>query len=213
MFIWFDYEFQLQKLALFTGYRDDICEYNFGLAISSEQESRTFDQNSFMATNKSYRLKCGSKDWIITEADIKSTDIIKTGPDSFHIIHNGHSLSAHIESVDLIQRKIKVLIRQQSFEVHIDTPLQQLIDSIGFVAGRRKSNDTLTAPMPGMVLRILVEEGQTIRKGEGLLVLEAMKMENVLKAADDGVVAKLVVKPLDKVDKGQTLIEFGSVSQ
>lgn len=70
-----------------------------------------------------------------------------------------------------------------------------------------KVND-LKAPMPGLVLDVLVKEGQQIKKGENLLVLEAMKMENNLKAVSDAVVKKVKVGKGARVEKNEILIEL-----
>ena len=69
--------------------------------------------------------------------------------------------------------------------------------------------NVVTAPMPGKVLRILVREGDEVKAGQGLLVLEAMKMENEIPSPKDGVVKKILVKEGDTVDTGQPLIELG----
>jgi len=66
----------------------------------------------------------------------------------------------------------------------------------------------LKAPMPGLVLDVLVKEGQQIKKGENLLVLEAMKMENNLKALSDAVVKKVNVGKGARVEKNEILIEL-----
>jgi biotin carboxyl carrier protein len=76
-------------------------------------------------------------------------------------------------------------------------------------AGGRKGTaggGTLKAPMPGMVVRILVAEGDTVEAGQGLVVLEAMKMENQLKAAGPGVVTTIHVAPGARVEKGAALL-------
>ncbi len=62
------------------------------------------------------------------------------------------------------------------------------------------------APMPGLVLKIEVEVGQAVKAGQGLVIVEAMKMENELKAPADGVVAKVLVEERQTVEKGATLI-------
>ena len=67
----------------------------------------------------------------------------------------------------------------------------------------------VTSPMPGKILRILVKEGESVKTGQGLVVLEAMKMENEIPAPKDGVVKKILVKEGDTVDTGQPLIELG----
>ncbi len=66
----------------------------------------------------------------------------------------------------------------------------------------------VTSPMPGKILRILVKEGEQVKTGQGLVVLEAMKMENEIPAPKDGVVKKILVKEGDTVDTGQPLIEL-----
>jgi biotin carboxyl carrier protein len=67
---------------------------------------------------------------------------------------------------------------------------------------------TVRAPMPGLVVRVLVEAGQEVAAGAGLVVLEAMKMENELKAPAAGVVGAIKVGAGEPVEKGQVLIEL-----
>jgi biotin carboxyl carrier protein len=64
----------------------------------------------------------------------------------------------------------------------------------------------IAAPMPGLVVRIEVEPGQQVKAGQGVVVVEAMKMENELKAPADGVVARIEVKAGQTVNKGATLL-------
>ena len=64
----------------------------------------------------------------------------------------------------------------------------------------------MLAPMAGTVLRILVKEGQRVKKGENLIVLEAMKMENEIVADEDGVVRRILVKENDSVESDQALL-------
>lgn len=66
------------------------------------------------------------------------------------------------------------------------------------------------APMPGLVLRILAEPGQEIKAGQGVIIIEAMKMENELRAEAVGTVARVLVQPGQAVEKGAILIEFES---
>lgn len=73
---------------------------------------------------------------------------------------------------------------------------------------RTKGPATLRAPMPGLVVRVLVEEGREVARGAGLVVLEAMKMENELKAPAAGVVGTVRVRPGEPVEKGQVLVEL-----
>jgi len=69
--------------------------------------------------------------------------------------------------------------------------------------------NVVSAPMPGKILRILVKEGEQVKTGQGLLVLEAMKMENEIPSPKDGIIKSILIKEGDTVDTGQALIELG----
>lgn len=68
------------------------------------------------------------------------------------------------------------------------------------------ADKTVVAPMPGLVLKIEVEVGQAVKAGQGVVIVEAMKMENELKAPTDGVVARILVQERQTVEKGATLL-------
>jgi biotin carboxyl carrier protein len=72
---------------------------------------------------------------------------------------------------------------------------------------RTDSAGSLAAPMPGQVVGVLVAEGQAVRAGDPLLVLEAMKMEHIVRAPHDGTVVSIRFGPGDKVDSGAPLAE------
>lgn len=67
---------------------------------------------------------------------------------------------------------------------------------------------TVAAIMPGKIIRVLVEEGQTVEAGQSVCILEAMKMENELRAHRHGTVRAVYVKAGDDVEKGQALVEI-----
>ena len=69
------------------------------------------------------------------------------------------------------------------------------------------------APMPGLVVRLLVAAGERVRAGQGVAIVEAMKMENELKADTEGVVARIAVEPGQTVEKGTVMIEFEAVPE
>jgi biotin carboxyl carrier protein len=82
------------------------------------------------------------------------------------------------------------------------------IRSLTSAGDQRKPADVLKAPMPGMVLRVQVQAGDRVVPGTGLVVLEAMKMENELKSPAAGVVKTVRVASGEAVEKGQVLLEF-----
>jgi biotin carboxyl carrier protein len=87
-------------------------------------------------------------------------------------------------------------------------PRERAVRAAGSRAGAAPGGGTLKAPMPGLVVRVLVEEGERVLAGQGLVVVEAMKMENVLKAEGPGVVQKVHVVPGARVEKGAPLLEL-----
>jgi acetyl/propionyl-CoA carboxylase alpha subunit len=73
-------------------------------------------------------------------------------------------------------------------------------------ASQAEAPKHIVAPMPGLVVRVNVVVGQPVTAGQGLIVVEAMKMENELKATSDGTVTRIDVAPGDAVEKGALLI-------
>lgn len=68
----------------------------------------------------------------------------------------------------------------------------------------------IKAPMPGMIVRVDVAPGDKVKAGQGVVIIEAMKMENELKAEAAGVVAKVLAQPGSPVEKGAVLVEFAA---
>ena len=73
-------------------------------------------------------------------------------------------------------------------------------------SGRPQGKTVVKSPMPGLVVKVLVEPAQEVKRGERLIVLEAMKMENDVKAPRDGKVAKIAVNTGDPVEGGRELL-------
>ena len=96
----------------------------------------------------------------------------------------------------------------ERFEVEVLDERTRHIRSLTGGGDQRRAADVLKAPMPGLVVRVQTSAGDTVIAGAGLIVLEAMKMENELKAAAPGVVKSVRVAPGEAVEKGQVLVEF-----
>ena len=91
--------------------------------------------------------------------------------------------------------------------VEVTDPLAYLaVHSHGGQGGKRRQR--VDAYMPGRVTAVLVEEGAEVVKGQGIIVLEAMKMENEIRAEHDGTVTKIYVQPGQAVDMGNPLFEL-----
>jgi len=129
--------------------------------------------------------------------------------DTFFTVHflgktyNGEIVSSAIEDYTMT-----VKINHRQFEITKKHPLDDLIKALGLDKQKVKKLHQLTSPMPGRILNYAVEIGSEVSTGDALLTLEAMKMENVIKAEGEGIVKSIVAPDLSVVDKGQLLIEF-----
>jgi len=125
-----------------------------------------------------------------------------------HLIYQHKSYRAEVVSEQPEDKTITVKVNGRLYHVTVEDQFDRLLKAMGLNGVAGKLALEIKAPMPGLVLSINVTEGQEIKKGDSLLVLEAMKMENMLKATTDGVVKKIFAGKGDKVEKGQVLIEF-----
>jgi biotin carboxyl carrier protein len=98
--------------------------------------------------------------------------------------------------------------RGERFEVEVVDERTRHIRSLTGSSDRARGPVVLRAPMPGLVVRLQARPGQAVSAGAGLVVLEAMKMENELRATASGVVRAVRVAAGEAVEKGQVLVEF-----
>jgi len=103
-----------------------------------------------------------------------------------------------------------VLANGERRELEILDERTAQIRSLGGTAVALAGPAVLKAPMPGLVVRVLAEQGQKVVEGTSLIVLEAMKMENELKAAKPGVIEAIAVSRGQTVEKGQVLLTFAA---
>lgn len=113
-----------------------------------------------------------------------------------------------VRTFDLKKKIASLLINDKPIEVKLNSQLDEMIEKMGLNVKKAVNLSELNAPMPGLVIDILVEVGQDVKEGDQLLILEAMKMENVIKATGEATVKSIEVAKADKVDKGQLLISF-----
>lgn len=125
-----------------------------------------------------------------------------------HILQDQKSFTIEILEEDFIQRKYTVKINGNTYNVGIETPLDQLIKEMGLSLGVDSVEDEIHAPMPGIILEVNVSEGDEVKQGDYLCVLEAMKMENALTAPRDGIIKSVHIVKGNTVEKGKLLIEF-----
>ncbi len=135
-----------------------------------------------------------------------SSDWVSIGKNKYHVIANHQSYTIELLGVDETGKQYTIMVNGQKHTAAIKDQFDSLLQQLGMDKLVSAKVNQVKAPMPGLVLRILVEEGQSIKKGDPLLVLEAMKMENIIKSAGDGVVKSIMVQPKLVVEKGQVML-------
>ncbi len=142
------------------------------------------------------------------EADLQAVDIVATGPDTFHIITDDVCHHARVIATDFNTKSMVIRVDGARHELQLLDEFEVLVEKLGLAAVSGQKMKEVLAPMPGMVLEIGVEVGQEIEAGAPLLILEAMKMENVIKSIGSGKVKEILVSQGQAVEKNQLLIEF-----
>lgn len=132
-------------------------------------------------------------------------DAVAIAPNLVSLLLDGHSYEVSI--APLSDGSLKLLVGSQEFTAEVADPRAWRARGHGTfqVEGRQQ----VAAAMPGKVVRILVQAGEKVEAGQGLLVVEAMKMQNEIRSPKSGVVERLLVKEGQSVNAGEILAWVG----
>jgi len=151
--------------------------------------------------------KVDDKTWLIDDKEV-SADVQSISEKEFHVLIEGRSYRAFLEKNDPETKEFVLIINGGRVALKAKGRYEDLLESLGMSAMASAKAKDLKAPMPGLVLEVAVTAGQEVAEGDTLLVLEAMKMENVIKASAAGVVSVVKIAAGDSVEKGQVLVGF-----
>lgn len=135
-------------------------------------------------------------------------DILQLDDTNYHIIHKNKSYQVTITGIDIVNKKFEVRVNNRTYQVEHQDENDLLLEKMGLQQGTIKTIDELRAPMPGLIANIYVQEGQKVEDGQPLIVLKAMKMENVLKSPHEGIIKKIFVEEHQKIEKDAVIIQF-----
>ncbi|SHI54230.1 biotin carboxyl carrier protein [Mesonia phycicola] len=159
--------------------------------------------------DKDYKVKVNSEaEFEFNLDEIQKLDAQPLSSNKYHVLKENKSFKAEIVDSNFLNRKYVVKINSNSYEIDIANELDLLIEKMGLSLGNAQIVNDIKAPMPGLILEVNVQEGQEVKEGDYLLVLEAMKMENALTAPRDAVIKSISVEKGQTVDKNQLLIEM-----
>lgn len=133
-------------------------------------------------------------------------DVSKVSDNLYHVIKDHRSFN--VEILADVEGKRQIKVNDTIYETETINKFDELLKSLGMEKGGAGIVNELKAPMPGLVLDIDVKPGDQLQKGDRILVLEAMKMENVIKAPADVTIASIEVEKGKTVDKNQVMVRF-----
>ncbi len=135
-------------------------------------------------------------------------DVIEVKDGSFHVIKDFKSYNVEVVKADAAEKSFLVSVNGNKYQLNVKDKFDELLKSLGFDNLNAGKINELKAPMPGLVLEVRISEGEAVKKGDPIIVLEAMKMENIIKSPTDGIIKKINVKKGAAVEKNQILIYF-----
>jgi biotin carboxyl carrier protein len=160
--------------------------------------------------NNSYKVEKNNNqpnDWLLNDS-AQSLDIFAIQTGQWSILKDNKSYTVELIKLNKLEKTLSLKVNGTKYNLTITDKFDTLLKSLGMDNLSKSKVNNIKAPMPGLVLSILVEEGREVKKGEALLVLEAMKMENILKSPADGIIKKIAIQKGMAVEKNQILIHF-----
>lgn len=149
-----------------------------------------------------------TSDGIIINGEKFEADISEISPRKYQVFHKEQSFTIEIVDESAEEKSYRIKLNGKKTDVSVKDPLDVLLEKLGIDSSASAKLKDMKAPMPGLILEIKVKEGDMVKKGDQLLVLEAMKMENVIKSPGEGTIKKVLVNKGESVEKNHVLIEF-----
>jgi biotin carboxyl carrier protein len=160
-------------------------------------------------SGKSLEVESG-KEGILVGNRLFEGNIARLHDRNYHILYQNRSYTVEVLDVEAENKNFRFRINGRLYDLKVSSELDRLLEKMGIQNTQSAQPAQVKAPMPGLILEVKITEGQEVQKGDTLLILEAMKMENLLKAPATGIIRTLKVKPGDRVEKNQMLILFGN---
>lgn len=144
----------------------------------------------------------------LVNGDLLQLDLSAVNGNNAHVLYQNKSFNTEIVEVNKADKTCSIKVNGNTYQISIEDQFDELLKQLGLDNLAANKVSEIKAPMPGLVLKVLAEENTEVKKGDNLLILEAMKMENILKSTTDGIVKKILVTQGDKVEKNQVLVQF-----
>ena len=144
----------------------------------------------------------------VEKTAVEALDMVSIDSSNFHLLRDNKAFEVEVLATDFLNKKVKLSVNGNPYEIKIEDEHDQKVKEMGLFAVTAQKVNSIKAPMPGLIVDVMVTEGQEISDGTPLIVLSAMKMENIILSQGDGIVKSIEVKKDDAVEKGQLIIEM-----
>ncbi len=155
-----------------------------------------------------YLITINEEEFDCKISDVDSLDSININAQTLHVLDKNRAFKVEIRHSDFLNKTMSLSINGNIYEVKLEDEYDQQVKKMGLLAVTTQQLNEVKAPMPGLIVDVMVEVGQEIIEGTPLLVLSAMKMENIILAQGEGIIKSIEVKKNDSVEKGQLIIEM-----
>jgi biotin carboxyl carrier protein len=155
-----------------------------------------------------YLITINEEELHFNSNDVDSLDSIKVNAKNLHVLDNNTAFEVEIVHSDFMNKTMTLSINGNIYEVKLEDEYDQQVKKMGLLAVTTQKLNEVKAPMPGLIVDVMVKVGQEIVEGTPLIVLSAMKMENIILAQGEGVIKSIEIKKDDAVEKGQVIIEM-----
>jgi len=161
-----------------------------------------------IVNNQSYEIETQNNAFLLDGVKVNLDVLSIENGKYFHVFHNKKSYYFEILKIDQETKVVSIGFDGRTYQVEIKDRFDLLLKSMGLDIVSKPKISQIKAPMPGLVLSIKVSENQEVKKGDAILILEAMKMENIIKSPIDGVIKNVLVIEKQAVEKNQVIINF-----
>jgi biotin carboxyl carrier protein len=161
--------------------------------------------------HSSIRVRVGDQEFFIEkdpshENDIHDISVCRVSENLYSILYEGRSITAVVSRTD--SDRAEVTVGESRLTIDVADHRTRLLEQFGSLSDSVSQKQNTSSPMPGLVLKVLVEQDEIVEADQGLVVLEAMKMENEIRSSAAGRVARILVSTGDAVSKNAVLVEI-----
>jgi biotin carboxyl carrier protein len=148
-------------------------------------------------------MESGGNVKVALDGEVLGIDMVPVAAEVYSLLVDGRSYELQVRGRG---GNYQVFYESRHYDVTVEGDRARLMRSLTATVQTQEKTREIKATMPGLVVKVEVREGDEVKPGDGLVVVEAMKMENEIRAQRKGVIRHIFIKEGMTVDQGQTLV-------